>query len=782
MESAPLTNQLRIANLKLAFCIYKYFPMGGLQRDFLGIAKDCQRRGHEIRVYTLEWRGDVPDGFEIVIVPVTALTNHTKYERFSSWVVGALRRDPVDGVIGINKMPGLDVYFCGDSCFEEKARTQRGWYYPLFPRYEHFSRYERAVFDNDSRTEILMISETQQLFFRKYYGTDDSRMQFLPPGISADRIAPQNVDEIRREMRAELGVRDDEFMLLSVGSGFIKKGVKRALIAQRSLPAAIRNKTQYFIIGRDNPAPFKRLIFRLGLCRNATILSEGRDPDEIPRFLFAADLLVHPALDEAAGIILVEAVVAGLPVLATDNCGYGHYIEEADVGALVQSPFEQQELNDKLLAMLRNNRRAEYRINGRRFAENANIFSLHEEASYHIERVALSRRRESGRVGTLAFTMYKYMPYGGLQLDFMRIALECQSRGYKIRVYTVSWEGEQIPPGFDVIIVPVKSLTNHSRNQKFHDWVKAHLTQYPADSVIGFNKMPGLDIYYAADACYEEKARTQRGWHYPFLPRYKHFSLSEQAVFDPSARTEILMISEVQKPLFLKYYQTPVGRFHLLPPGISRDRRAPPDVPRIRQQLRQEFGIAEDEFFLLMVGSGFKTKGLDRILLGMASLPEAVRHFTRLIAIGQDSPGSFKRMAKRLGLADQVQILKGRDDIPRFLLGADLLVHPALLENTGTVLLEAIVAGLPVLASDVCGYAPYVKDAGAGWLIPEPYEQPVFDRQLLSMIGSKDLERWHNNGLAFAEHADIYSMPQRAADFICRFASREIAGKLSVLG
>ena len=58
--------------MKLAFCLYKYFPFGGLQRDFLRIALACQARGHDIRVYTLDWEGEVPAGFELVRVPVRA--------------------------------------------------------------------------------------------------------------------------------------------------------------------------------------------------------------------------------------------------------------------------------------------------------------------------------------------------------------------------------------------------------------------------------------------------------------------------------------------------------------------------------------------------------------------------------------------------------------------------------------------------------------------------------------------------------------------------------------
>ena len=766
MENIAETNSDRAAKLKLAFCLYKYFPYGGLQLDFLNIAIACQRLGHTVRVYTLEWVGQVPVGFELVIVPVHALTNHTRNERFSAWVKKDLDRDPVDGVIGINKMPNLDVYFCGDSCYEEKMQTQRVWFDRQLPRYHHFARYEQSVFGSDSKTKILMISDTQRPFFEKYYGTPKDRMHFLPPGISRDRIAPPNVIDLRRKMRAHLGVAKDEYMLLTVGSGFKKKGVSRSLHALRSLPKDIRKKTKYFIVGRDKALPFKRLILMLGLRKNVTIFSFGRDPNEIPNFLFAADLLLHPATDENAGIILLEAVVAGLPVLATENCGYGHYVEEAGIGSLIPNPFLQGLLNAKLLDMLLRNDRNKSLSKGREFAATANIYSLHSEAAYQIQKVVALKVGVKHDESTFAFCLYKYMTYGGLQLDFMRIAMECQSRGHSVRVYTLSWEGH-IPPDFDVVLVPASSLTNHSRNQKFSRWVKMHLEKNPVDCVVGFNKMPGLDIYYAADYCYQEKMNTQRSWFDRQLPRYHHFSKYEKAVFDKSLKTEILMISEVQKPLFVKYYGTQESRFHLLPPGILKDRIAPADGEKIRADLRKEFNLGENDFLLLMIGSGFRTKGLDRILLGMASLPPSVLTRTRLIAIGQDMPNRFYRMANKLNLGNAVQILKGRDDIPRFLLGADLLVHPAYMENTGTVLLEAIVAGLPVLASDVCGYARYVEEARAGTLIPSPFDISNFTSQLLSMITSEDLMKMKNNGLSFAKNADIYSMPERAADYIC---------------
>ena len=366
----------------------------------------------------------------------------------------------------------------------------------------------------------------------------------------------------------------------------------------------------------------------------------------------------------------------------------------------------------------------------------------------------------------LAFILYKYFPFGGLQRDFMRIAQECQRRGHKVRVYTMIWQGD-IPDGFEVLIAPIKALFNHNRNEKFKAWVEADLLKRPVDKVVGFNKMPDLDIYYAADPCFEDKAENLRHRLYKKTGRYRHFYEYEKAVFDAKSKTHILMISALQQPLFVKHYNTPDERFHLLPPGIATDRKAPDNAVEVRAAFRQEFAIKENELLLVQIGSGFKTKGLDRSLKAIASLPTELRSRTKLIVIGQDEPRNFLLMIKKLGLSEQVSILKGRSDIPRFLLGADTLIHPAYNENTGTILLEAMVAGLPVLVTDVCGYAHYIAEADCGVVLNSPFEQGVLNKELALMLEQKDMRmQWQKNGLAYAEHADIYSMPERATDII----------------
>ena len=163
--------------------------------------------------------------------------------------------------------------------------------------------------------------------------------------------------------------------------------------------------------------------------------------------------------------------------------------------------------------------------------------------------------------------------------------------------------------------------------------------------------MPGLDIYYCGDPCYEYKSRKLRPWWYRYTFRYKHFARFEKAVFEQKAGVNILMFSPIQKKLFLDFYDTDPSFINMLPPGISRDRRAPGNSSDIRKSFRGEFNLENDEILLLQIGSGFRTKGLDRSLRAIAALPIELKSRIKFFVIGQDNPSEYISQAQKLDIA-----------------------------------------------------------------------------------------------------------------------------------
>jgi UDP-glucose:(heptosyl)LPS alpha-1,3-glucosyltransferase len=157
----------------------------------------------------------------------------------------------------------------------------------------------------------------------------------------------------------------------------------------------------------------------------------------------------------------------------------------------------------------------------------------------------------------------------------------------------------------------------------------------------------------------------------------------------------------------------------------------------------------------------------------MAALPAAIQKRTHFFVIGEDDATRFKRQAKKEGIASRVTFLGGRHDVPHFLLAADLLLHPAYHENTGTVLLEAIASGLPVLTTDVCGYAHYVQEAGAGSVLTSPFQQDIMNKTLTTMLLSSARKAWQQDAIDFARKADIYRMPEHAVDCLEMIATKK---------
>lgn len=367
----------------------------------------------------------------------------------------------------------------------------------------------------------------------------------------------------------------------------------------------------------------------------------------------------------------------------------------------------------------------------------------------------------------LALVLFDYFPFGGLQRGCFMVAEEAVRRGHDVKFFSGVWSGGQ-PKGAVVEVLGNDGWSNVSRNRFFFNRWQKRRQDEKFDGVIGFNKMPGLDVYYGSDSCYAARIKRLKPAWYRWMPRCRHFRAWEEVVFRRGAGTHIFTLAETEIPLYRESYDTEPERFHVLPPGLVRRRETEAERADLRHGLRKQAGWRDGELILLFVGSGFRTKGLDRAVRGLAALPEALRTRTRLVVVGDDNPGRYGWLARFLGVNSRVEFLGGRPNVYEFLCAADLLLHPAYAENTGNVLLEAMTAGLPVLASGVCGYAGHVRAACAGRIIGtrDAFSQTEFDRAVAEMLVSPKRAAWRQNGLRYSAATDFYSRREKAVDVI----------------
>ena len=359
----------------------------------------------------------------------------------------------------------------------------------------------------------------------------------------------------------------------------------------------------------------------------------------------------------------------------------------------------------------------------------------------------------------IACVAFKYFEFGGLQRDMISISRALTQAGHDVQVW-VGAQDDPTPEGVTMHCVHAKGLTNAQRDADCHQKIQHALQANPVDCVLGFNKMPGLDFYYAADSCFASRfGRFSLKKH---LPRYQHYLHFEEAVFGPTQTTHAFIISAEEGKRYRAAYKTDHTRMTLLPPGIQRNRQAPPGRMAHRQTIRNEWGVADEDCILLMVGSGFRTKGLDRSIMALASLPPADLANTQLFVVGADNPKPYQSLIKRLKLNDRVHFFGGRSDVMDFFMGADVLLHPAYRENTGTVLLEAMIAGCPVIASAACGYAHFIESANGGVVIPEPFDQVQFNGAVQTLVQDHSKRQTYSDqGILFGQTGDIYQRDDR---------------------
>jgi UDP-glucose:(heptosyl)LPS alpha-1,3-glucosyltransferase len=244
---------------------------------------------------------------------------------------------------------------------------------------------------------------------------------------------------------------------------------------------------------------------------------------------------------------------------------------------------------------------------------------------------------------------------------------------------------------------------------------------------------------------------------YKLLPRYRIFAKLEEAIFSKTANTKILLLNPLHQQDFITHYQTPKKNFILLAPGINQDRQRPLDQLTLRQVLRKKYNIHDDEKIILMVGSGFKVKGVDRALLAFKNLSSYFKAKTHLWIVGKGEPSP----------QEHVTFWGPRNDIINFYAAADFLLHPSYQETAGMVLLESLVAGLPVVVTQNCGYAIYIQKAHAGIVISEPFEQEKLNQALINILSDDNtLSDYRQNALNFCKSHNLFRLAEQVTDII----------------
>jgi glycosyltransferase involved in cell wall biosynthesis len=167
-------------------------------------------------------------------------------------------------------------------------------------------------------------------------------------------------------------------------------------------------------------------------------------------------------------------------------------------------------------------------------------------------------------------------------------------------------------------------------------------------------------------------------------------------------------------------------------------------LPR-RAEARQQRGLRDEDFVLLLIGNDWRNKGLLTILEAMAALSLLS---VRLLVVGNDNAEPFRARAVQLGLQDRCRWELSSPDVLDFYAAADVYVSPSREDSFGLPVAEAMACGLPAITSVCAGVADYIHDGVDGFVLRDPHDTEAL-RQLIKRLQAES-ELRHKIGEAAA--------------------------------
>jgi glycosyltransferase involved in cell wall biosynthesis len=216
-----------------------------------------------------------------------------------------------------------------------------------WPRLIHRRLYYRLItllerhLYTQPRAQLILIAQKTARDLNRFYGPHDV-LPVVYMGIDHTTFNPQLRMARRDQVRQELGVHDEQFVLLLVGNDWRKKGLYTLLGA---LPLLADRQVLLLVVGDDEKLPYQEQIHRSGLSDRVRFLPSRQD---VAFYYAAADAYVGPSLEDTFAQPPAEAMACGLGVITSATNGTAEIITDGVDGLIVQDPNDVEELGAQI--------------------------------------------------------------------------------------------------------------------------------------------------------------------------------------------------------------------------------------------------------------------------------------------------------------------------------------------------------------------------------------------------------------------------------------------------
>lgn len=323
--------------MKLALLRRQFAATGGAELYLQRLLKALARAGHEPHLFAESWDGEGRmDGVQFHAVKVGG-DRAVRATRFADAVAVELTKHSFDVVFSLERTHGQDVYRAGDGVHRvwlERRRQYAPWWRRLFLRNGGFHRrmmqLEARTFDPVNTRHIIVNSEMVRREILEQFQFPGNRIHLVRNGIDLDRYGRGQ----RSATRERFGIKPDDTLLLFVGSGWERKGLRFVLRAYHRLKAP---RVRLLVVGKGKPP----------LAVPDGVIFAGPMSD-VENAYAAADLMVFLPIYEPSSNVVAEALASDLPVVTSSLNGASEIITPRKNGTIIADPRDTEAVVDAI--------------------------------------------------------------------------------------------------------------------------------------------------------------------------------------------------------------------------------------------------------------------------------------------------------------------------------------------------------------------------------------------------------------------------------------------------
>ncbi len=340
--------------LHVALCFPRINRRGGVERIALEAANFLAKRGHRVTLVCVECeRSELHPSIKIALVDAPLRPPAVRLWAFARRSRQVLKKlENVDCVASFGAMSPRGVYWVQSvhaAWLDISSRKRKGLallkqkFNPVHPV---ALRFERRNFGTRHYDKLVALTPEVRDDLNRFYGVPEEDVVIIPNGFSPEEFNPKRASRERARVRDEIGLPVKARVIAFVANETQRKGFGPLLraISQLNDPAV-----HLLAVGRLNVQSFEAEIESLGLTGRVHIIGPT---SEVARYLAAADCFALPTQYEAWGLVIVEALACGLPVLTSRLAGAAIAVEEGRTGFLLDDPEDASEIAARLKELL----------------------------------------------------------------------------------------------------------------------------------------------------------------------------------------------------------------------------------------------------------------------------------------------------------------------------------------------------------------------------------------------------------------------------------------------